>query len=93
MVAVRTVSGVVLSIVQPGVEAVTPASYAIDSLAAPRTPMQPVGQSPPNPPALGVVPIRSFRVAARQPGDMTVLIRLTYGDRTIMRSIVVGVDP
>ncbi len=74
----------------PGVT-ILPSSLTIPAM--PPRPTSTVANSPPNPPALGVIPIRTFRIAAAQAGDVTVVVRLAYATGEVGRLVAIKVDP
>lgn len=74
----------------PGVT-ISPPSFVMPA-SVPRSQSTAVN-SPPNPPALGVVPMRTFRISAAQAGDVIVAVRLISGAGAVERSISIGVDP
>jgi hypothetical protein len=62
-------------------------------------PLPPVGGgpsrragSPPDPPALGLVPMRSFSLIPKAIGDHTVTVTLAYGDRQVSRTVTIAVS-
>jgi hypothetical protein len=69
---------------------IEPAAHTIDDLKAPRT-FGGVVVSPPSPPALGLVPVRVFRLTPIRPGTHEITVELAAGDAKVAQSIKIGV--
>jgi hypothetical protein len=70
--------------------AIEPAEHRIEDLKAPRA-FGGMVVSPPNPPALGLVPVRVFRLTPIRPGTHEITVELTAGDSKVADSIKIGV--
>lgn len=92
LVPTRRIVGATLSLASVTEDvSVVPQHYAVSAIMPPRSTDS--GRSPPDPPALGLVTSRSFRVTPSRAGDVSLTVRLAYDGLQLERGVLVGVDP
>ncbi len=69
--------------------AFVPPQIPIKDLFPPRTGRNAPGRSPPEPPALGVVPMYTFQMNAARPGVYPVEVKFVYGNTVVTQHITV----
>jgi hypothetical protein len=88
MVATEQLSNAILSAVAPSGLTLSPARLTVGTVRPPSTgPATPIFQ--PNPPPLGVVPVRNLRATAAEAGDYEVTVTLTFDGGSVSRTLTI----
>ena len=91
-IASRTaIASAVLSVDAPGGLDVSPDRVTLSRLPAVSDVPAPAAASPPNPPALGLVPMRNFSLKAKEVGEHRVTVTLTFDGHSVSRTVAVVV--
>src|SRR5205085_608528 len=86
--ATEQLANAVLSAAAPSGLTLSPTRMSVGTVRPPSTaPATPIFQ--PNPPALGVVPVRNLRATAAQAGDYEVTVTLTYDGGSVSRTLTI----
>ena len=70
----------------PGLDA-SPPSFTLSRLVPAGAAPSPAAGSPPNPPALGVVPIRNFTLKPTEAGTHRMTVTLSFDGRSVSRTV------
>lgn len=68
-----------------------PPSFTLSGLVPAGAAPSPAAGSPPNPPALGVVPVRNFTLKATEAGTQRVTVTLSFDGRSVSRTVDLAV--
>ncbi len=82
-----------LSVVTDGADInVVPREIELKDIHPPVPGRNAPGRSPPEPPALGVVPVYTFRIDAVTPGSHILVVRFAYGDKEVRQQLTIKGD-
>lgn len=89
IVSAEAIPNAVLSVSSPPGLGVTPDRVALTRIPAVGGASAPAGSSPPNPPPLGVVPMRNFSLIAKESGEHSVAVTLVYDGHSVRKVVAV----